>query len=73
MKSHFVHNGRSQLPDNRKRLAQLQEEIRARHGDELGKAGFIRQLKLRWQIMKEYRTERRKIVPSPYSLFARRN
>jgi hypothetical protein len=51
----------------------LKEEIRARHGDELGKAGFIRQLKLRWQIMKEYRTERRKIVPSPYSLFARRN
>jgi hypothetical protein len=73
MKSHFVHDGRARLPDNRKRLAQLKGEIRARHDNELAKAGFIQQLKLRWHIMKEYRTERRKIEPSPHSLFARWN
>jgi len=73
MKSHFVYDGRLRLPENRKRLAQLKTEVWARHQGELAKAGFFQQIKLRWRISREYRTECRKIVPSPYSLFAREN
>jgi hypothetical protein len=69
MKQYFVYNGRSRLADNWKRLAQLKDTIRARHKDELAEAVGFKGLKLRWLIWKEYRQKRRKIVPSPYSLF----
>jgi len=52
------------------RLRQLRESIRARHAAELAAAGFFRRIILRWRIPVEYRQERRKILPSPHSLYS---
>jgi hypothetical protein len=56
-------------PDFHARLRELRASIQARHAAEMAKAGFFGRLILRWQIAAEYRRERRKIVPSPHSLF----
>jgi hypothetical protein len=56
-------------PEFQARLRNLRNSIRTRHSAELAKAGFFLRLVLLWQMALEYRRERRKIVPSPYSLY----
>jgi len=68
----IVANGKSRLCQSKEFLARLQElheAIRKRHEAELAAAGFFRHLVLRWRIAAEYRRERRKITPSPQSLY----
>ena len=72
MKDHIVADGAQRLRASQEfqaRLQELQKHIRARHVHELKEAGFFRRLVLRWHIAWEYRRERRKIVPSAYSLY----
>jgi len=73
MKSGIVEDGESRLrssPEFQARLRALRESVRARNAAELTGAGFFRRLMLRWQIAAEYRRERRKIEPSPHSLYS---
>ena len=73
MKSGIVEDGESRLRESKEfqaRLRALRESIRARHAAELAEAGFSRRLVLRWHIAAEFRKERRKIEPSPYSLYS---
>jgi len=73
MKPGIVEDGGSRLrssPEFQARLRALRETVRARHAAELAEAGFFRRLMLRWQIAAEYRRERRKIEPSPHSLYS---
>ncbi len=73
MKSRIVSDGEVRLRESSEfqaRLRELRESIRARHADELTKAGFFGRLVLRWHIAVEFRRERRKIEPSPQSLYS---
>ena len=56
-------------PEFQARLRELRESIEARHATELAEAGFVRRLILRLRIAAEFRRERRKIEPSPGSLY----
>jgi hypothetical protein len=72
MKPRFVADGASRLQDSpefQARLRELRDSIRARHAAELEEAGFFRKLVLRWRMAAEFRRERRKIEPSPGSLY----
>jgi hypothetical protein len=76
MKAHFVSDGESRLRGSREfqaRLRELRESIRARYGAELAEAGFFRRLVLQWRIARAFRCERRKIEPSPSSLYGHEN
>jgi hypothetical protein len=71
MKSQIVANGALRLVLSRQyqaRLRELRESIRARYSFELSRAGFLRRCGLHWRMVVEYRRERPRIVPSPYSL-----
>jgi hypothetical protein len=73
MKAHIVADGEERLhssPEFQARLRALRDSVRARHAAEFEKAGFFGRLTLRWRIAAEYRRERRKIVPSPESLYS---
>ena len=73
MKPGIVEDGELRLrtsPEFQSRLRALRESVRARHAAELAEAGFFRRFILRWQIAAEYRRERRKIEPSPHSLYS---
>jgi hypothetical protein len=73
MKSGIVEDGESKLrssPEFQARLRELRDSIRARHSAETAEAGFFQRLVLRWQMALEYRRERRKVVPSPHSLYS---
>jgi hypothetical protein len=73
MKSGIVANGESRLRESKEfqaRLRALRDSVRARHAAELAKAGLFRSLALRWRIATEFRRERRKIEPSPHSLYS---
>ena len=68
----IVADGKSRLYRSKESLArsqQLREAIRKRHAAGLAAAGFFRRLVLRWRIAAEFRSERRKISPSPQSLY----
>lgn len=74
MKARIVADGPERLhgcPDFRTRLKELRESVEARYATEWAEAGFFGRLVLRWRIASEYRRERRKLVPSEYSLFGR--
>ena len=73
MKTRFLADGESRLRGGlefQARLRELRESIQARHAAELAAAGFFRRLLLRWRIAAEFRRERRKIEPSPGSLYS---
>ncbi len=75
MKPHIVSDGASRLrsgPEFQARLRELRKSIHARYAAELAKAGFFRQMLLRWRMAAEFRRERRKIEPSLGSLYANR-
>jgi len=75
MKPHIVADGNMRLRQDKKfqaRLQELSESIRARHGDELAKAGFFRRLVLHWRMAAEVRKEKRKLEPSQHSLYSSR-
>jgi hypothetical protein len=75
MESNIVADGESRLlqtPEFQARLRELRESVHARYAAKLSAAGFLRRLILRWQIAVEFRRERRKIEPSPYSLYSTR-
>jgi hypothetical protein len=52
------------------RVRELRESIQARHATEIEAAGFFQRLVLRWRIAMEFRAERRRIEPSPSSLYS---
>ena len=58
-----------QSQEFRARSQEMYAAIRQRHAAALAAAGFFRRLTLRWQIVAEFRRERRKIAPSPGSLY----
>jgi hypothetical protein len=73
MKSRIVADGGVRLLEGKQfqaRLRELRESIRARHAAEFAGAGFLRRLVLCWHIAAEFRRERRKIEPSPHSLYS---
>lgn len=73
MKSRIVADGEFRLcqsKEHRARLQDLRESIRARHAPEVAGAGFFHRLILRCRIAAEFRRERRKIDPSPKSLYS---
>jgi len=73
MKSRIVADGALRLrrnPEFQARLRELRKSIRERHAAELAPAGFFRRLVLRWRIAAEFWRERRKIAPSPQSLYS---
>ena len=73
MKSGIVADGEFRLRQDKKfqaRLKVLRDSIRARHAAELAEASFCQRLVLRWRIAREVRRERRKIEPSPHSLYS---
>jgi hypothetical protein len=73
MKQRIVADGEGRLhgdADFKARLRQLQASVHERHAGEFARAGFFRRLILRWQIWREFRQERRKIVPSAGALYA---
>jgi hypothetical protein len=75
MKTHIVADGERRLRcslEFKARLRDLQESIRERHVAELAKAGSLRRLLIRWRMATEYRRQRRKLTPSPGSLYGHR-
>jgi|GEM_PF-2535402 hypothetical protein len=75
MKPHFVSDGKRRLRSSREfetHLRELRESIQARYADEFARAGFLQRMILRWRIATEFRRERRKIEPSPASLYSSR-
>jgi hypothetical protein len=52
------------------RLRELRESIRARHAAEYVGAGFFRSLVVDWRIAAEFRRARKKMEPSPHSLYS---
>lgn len=73
MKPGIVNDGESRLRSSlefQARLRELRDSVRARHSAEMAEAGFFRRLVLRWRMAAEYRRERRKIEPSPRSLYS---
>jgi hypothetical protein len=76
MRPRFVCDGEWRLrrsPEFQARLRELRDAIQARHAAEVAAAGFVRRLVLHWRIAAEFRRERRKIEPSPYSLYGKSN
>jgi hypothetical protein len=57
-------------PEMQARLRVLRESIRARHAEELARAGFFGRIRLRWRMEREYRRERRRLLPSGQALYA---
>ena len=75
MKPRFVDDGDVRLrrsPEFQARLSELHESVRTRYAAELAPAGFFRRLVLHWRMAREFRRERRKIEPSPGSLYSSR-
>jgi hypothetical protein len=73
MKTRIVVDGEMRLresPEFQAKLHALRESIRARHAAELSSATFFRCCIIRWQMAREYRRERRQIVPSSQSLYS---
>jgi hypothetical protein len=73
MKSGIVEDGESRLFESKEfqaRLRELRASVRARHAAEMAEAGFFRRFVLHWRIAAEFRRERRKIEPSPSSLYS---
>ncbi len=74
MKARIVADGQFRLRASEEfqtRLREARESIRARHAAEFAKAGFFARLVLRWNMAAEFRQERKRIEPSPYSLYIR--
>jgi hypothetical protein len=72
MKHRIVADGAGRVQESTEfqaRLWQLRDAIRERHADEFARAGFFRRLMLRWQMEREFRQERRKLVPSKGALY----
>ncbi|HTB84302.1 MAG TPA: hypothetical protein VK742_11660 [Candidatus Sulfotelmatobacter sp.] len=72
MKHRIVADGESRLHGSAEfqaRLRQLHDSVWERHADEIARAGLFRRLILRWQIWREFRQERRKMVPSAKALY----
>jgi hypothetical protein len=72
MKPHFVSDGESRLlgcSEHQARLQELRMSIKARHAAEFASAGILRKLTLWWRMRVEFRSERRKIEPSPDCLY----
>ena len=59
-------------PAMQARLRELTESIQTSHAAELAKAGFFRRILLRWRMAAEYRKEKRRMLPSPQSLYSSR-
>jgi len=55
------------------KLRELRESIRDKYAADMSDAGLFRRYVLRWRMAVEYRRERRRIVPSPSSLFISNN
>jgi len=75
MKHRIVEDGAGRLHGNadfQARLRQLHDSVWERHADEFARAGFFRRLILRWQIWREFRQERRKVVSSAGALYVSR-
>jgi hypothetical protein len=75
VETQFVADGESRLrqtPEFKARLRELRKSICARYAAELSGAGLVRRLIVRMRIAIEFRSERRKIEPSPSSLYSRR-
>jgi hypothetical protein len=73
MKTRFVADGAERLRTNdefQRRLRELRESIREEYAAELATAGFFRRCVVHWRMAAEYRRQRRRIVPSPRSLYA---
>ena len=73
MKSGIVEDGESRLVESKEfqaRLRELRASVHARHAAEMAEASFLGRLVLRWRIAAEFRRERRKIEPSPSSLYS---
>lgn len=76
VKPRFIADGEWRLrrnPEFQARLRGVRERVKARHTAELANAGFFRRMVLRWRIAAEIRRERRKIEPSPESLYSNPN
>lgn len=76
MNPHIVADGKRRLdrdPKNQARLQELHDSIAARYAGELANAGFFQRLILRRRIAAEFRRERRRLEPSPGSLYASRH
>jgi hypothetical protein len=74
MKHRIVADGAGRLhgsADFQARVRQLHGSVWERHAAEFAGAGFIRRLILRWQIWREFRQQRRKIVPTAKALYVR--
>ncbi|MEI8289268.1 MAG: hypothetical protein WCH99_07325 [Verrucomicrobiota bacterium] len=75
MKQQIVSDGVRRLqtgPGFQASLLELRQTIQARHAAEIAQAGFFRRLILRCQITIEYQRERRKLFPSPHTLYSSR-
>ena len=73
MKPQIVADGERRLlrsAELKVRLQALREAIRERHAGELAAAGLFGRLVIRWQMASEYRRERRKLEPTPGSLYS---
>ncbi len=73
MNPRFVADGDQRLrrsAEFQARLRELRESIQTRHAAAFSQAGFFQRLLLRWRIAAEFRRERRKIEPSPGSLYS---
>lgn len=73
MNSNIVADGRKRLdrsPEFQARLRELEKSIQSRYASELAKADCVHRVVLRWRMFIEYRRERRKLAPSPDSLFS---
>jgi hypothetical protein len=73
MKPQIVADGERRLlrsAELKVRLQALREAIRERHAGELAAAGLFGRLVIRWQMAAEYRRERRKLEPTPGSLYS---
>lgn len=74
MNSPFVVDGERRLLESeelRTKLREVKADIRSRYAEKMAKAGFFRRLALRWRMAAEYRQERKRIVPSAESLYAK--
>jgi hypothetical protein len=72
MEHRIVEDGASRLhgdADFQARLRRLHDSVWERHVGEFARAGFFRRLILRWQIWREFRQERRKMVPSAGAMY----
>jgi hypothetical protein len=73
MKSHIVSDGPERLRGSKElnqQLRHLRDSIRDRHAAEFSQASFLRWCWLRWRMGVEYRRERKRVLPSPGSLYA---